>query len=206
MQSENSEFHNGFSNQLHRTSNDDPEPKTPFLIKYGLPPDIIAHANTIFIKMGRPVHRKIRHIQLLFWITYCAHLEAQVKVDFQTLGEKFGLKKDQITKTDSLFRCGDYPYTPPDIHIDLVSSIADLCKEIKISDGLSETILCHAKRLIEDYPQLNDDKPKKMASAIIHRYCDINGHDFDKNLLVEKGMINKATLNNTVNKLNELAG
>ena len=147
------------------------------LDKYKLSDEIKNQASVIYTKMRPRTRRGKLRNKLLFYITYCAHLELGLNVNPSSLGKMFGLNQGEIQSCNSLFSFLQTGYRPPVVTISPVHLLPDLCKKLDFSDEGVAAITQLGVRILQKDPTLYQENPQTVAAGLLRYYTIINGLD-----------------------------
>jgi len=191
---EESQFGTEYSTKDSHSSIKKNKSIVPFLMKLSLPENIVNGADVIYNKMKPQVRRANTYNMLLYYCTYCSYFEyiyeqkrlAKEGLLFDPkgyldafdpieLGLKFGLKKGQLQKCDSLFSPLQTGYKPPLSSFSLLDYIPNYGKCINLSNESIVDIIELAEGLLKKDPKLRMDKRRSTAAGIVYYYTIING-------------------------------
>jgi transcription initiation factor TFIIIB Brf1 subunit/transcription initiation factor TFIIB len=147
----------------------------PDLKQFSFPDEIKNQADVIYNKMIYRVRRgKIRY-QMLFFCTYCAHLELGRNVDPIQLGSVFGLTPGEVQRCDSIFSPLQTNYRPPIVRTSPVRYLPNYCNKMGISDDALDEALKLAATILRKDPTLLQENPQTVAAGLLRYYITING-------------------------------
>lgn len=147
----------------------------PDLKPYLLPDDIKNKADAIYNIMFEKTRRKKIRKQLVFYCTYCAHLELGIEVNPVKLGEIFGLEHGDVLKCPSLFSFLQTGYSPPDITSTPMTCIKDFCAALDLSNDAVEQIRSICDNVMKRCPDISQENPQTVASGLLKYYIFTNG-------------------------------
>ena len=191
---EESQFGNEYNSKDSHVSKKKDKSILSCLVKLSLPENIINGADVIYNKMKPQVRRANTYNMLCYYCTYCSYLEyihEQKSLvnegllfdpkgyidgfDPIELGKKFGLKKGQLQKCDSLFSPLQTGYKPPKSCLSLIDYIPNYCKCINLSKESIVDVIELAKELLLKEPKLHKDNRRSTAAGIVYYFTIING-------------------------------
>ena len=147
----------------------------PDLKPYPFPDDIKNQADVIYNKMKYQVRRGKIRFQMLFFCTYCAHLELRRDVNPIQLGAQFGLTPGEVQKCDSLFSPLQTGYKPPSKNASPLGYLPDYIREMDLSEDLIGDIMLVAGNILHKDPTLNQENPQTVAAGLLRYYTFSRG-------------------------------
>ncbi len=191
---EESQFGNEYSSKDSHISKKKEKSILPRLMELSLPENIMNGAEVIYNKMNPQVRRANTYNMLLYFCTYCSYMEYIYEqkslasegllfdpngyidgFDPIELGKKFGLKKGQLQKCDSLFSPVQSGYKPKKSCLSLLDYIPNYCKCINLSKESIVDVIDLANELLKKEPKLYKEKPRSTAGGIVYYFTIING-------------------------------
>jgi len=191
---EESQFGSEYSSKDSHVSSKKGKSILPILSTYSLPEHIINGADVIYNKMKPQVRRSNTYHMLLYYCTYCSYFEYIYEqkllakegllfdpkgyldtFDSIQLGAKFGLKKGQLQKCDSLFSPLQSGYKPPLSSFSLLDYIPNYGKCINLSNQSIVDIIELAEELLKKEPKLYKEQRRSTAAGIVYYFTIING-------------------------------
>jgi transcription initiation factor TFIIIB Brf1 subunit/transcription initiation factor TFIIB len=137
--------------------------------------DVKNMADAIYNKMHYQVRRKKIRYQLLFYCTYCAYMELNLKVNPIELGAIFGLKQGAVQRCDSLFSPLQTGYTPPIKNARPTNYLERYCEKIGLSKEAGIEINKLGEYLLKKDPNFLQENPQTVAAGILKYFIVTNG-------------------------------
>lgn len=198
---EDAQFGSEYSSKDSHVSSKKGKSILPVLLTYSLPEHIVNGADVIYNKMKPQVRRAKTYHMLIYYCTYCSYFEYiyEQKIlakegllfdpkgyldtfDPIQLGEKFGLKKGELQKCDSLFSPLQSGYKPPLSSFSLLDYIPNYGRCINLTNEAIVDIIEFAQSLLKKEPKLNKEQRRSTAAGIVYYFTTIYGISIDKYL------------------------
>jgi hypothetical protein len=150
------------------------------LIQYPLQDDIKNGADMVYNKMKYQVRRGKIRFQMLFFCTYCAHLELPEKderrgINPVQLGIIFGLTQSEVQRCDSLFSPLQTGYRPPSSKTSPLGYLPDYCQNMELSQEAIDEIMIMSSVVLMKDPTLFEENPQTVAAGLLRYYTVTNG-------------------------------
>lgn len=156
------------------------------LKQYPFPDDIKNQADTIFKKMRYRVRRgKIRDL-LVFYCTYCAHLELRRDVNPIQLGKQFGITPGKVQRCYSTFSRLQTGYEPPVVHTSPLSYLPGYCRNMDLSEDAIDEVLNMGQSILDKDQTLYQESPQTVAAGLLRYYLFTTGVIYDDQQKIAK--------------------
>lgn len=173
-QSDEKSFYSGFGDWVH-ISNKKEHSILPDLKEYHFDDDIKNKADVIYNKMYYQVRRGKVRLQLVFYCTYCAHLELKRNVNPIQLGSIFGLTSSEVQKCYSQFSYLQTGYRAPSKNISPIELLPGYCEKLNFSQEAIDDIKKLSTNILKKDPTLYEESPQTVASGLLRYYSLMNG-------------------------------
>lgn len=147
----------------------------PDLKQYPFTDDIKNTADVIYNKMRHQVRRGKIRFQMLFFCTYCSHLELGRDVNPIQLGALFGLTPGEVQRCDSLFSPLQTGYRPPNRNASPLGYLPEYCQGMDLSHEAIEEIMKMSATILRKDPTLYQENPQTVAAGLLRYYTITNG-------------------------------
>ena len=147
----------------------------PDLKTYPFTDDIKNRADAIYNKMRYQVRRGKMRFQMLFFCTYCAHLELKRDVNPIQLGKQFDLTQGDVQRCDSIFSPLQTGYRPPSTSVSPLGYLPDYCQNMKLSQESIDDIMLMSANILRKDPSLLEENPQTVAAGLLRYYNVTNG-------------------------------
>ncbi len=157
----------------------------PYLVKLGLPTNIINSACKIHQNMNVGTRRGKRLRMLIFFCTFTAYSKESITVDPVKLAKICNIERSSISKSLSMCSTVNTQYTTPLVRYTPRNYIPIYYKKlndvyISFPDEALENIYVMTDEIMNKDPDLKDEKPQTVAAAILVFYLQINGYTIEK--------------------------
>lgn len=158
------------------------------LMALKLPDDIIDTSEKIYKKMQIGTRRANKRKQMIFHCVRTAYNYHKIPKDPKDLADICGINYSEITKASSIcspiqtnFQTPIVFYTPTDFISDIFTRLQKFLEsDIEFSDETCDYIIEISKAVIEEDPDLLDEKPQMVAAAIVLYYLESHGIKIDR--------------------------
>ena len=145
------------------------------LKQYDIADEIKNMADVIYNKMIPQTRRNKVRRQLLFYCTYCAHLELGRDVNPSVLGKIFDLDTGDVQKCYSLFAPLQTGYTPPASTSSPLRYLPDYCSRMGLTAEAVADLITMSKRILNKDRTLLQETPQTVAAGLLRYWIEING-------------------------------
>lgn len=173
----------------------------PDLSGHSFPDDIKNQADTIYQQMRPRVRKGKARDQLLFFCVYYAHIELDVDVDPNLLGERFGLKPGEVQRCHSIFSPLQTGYHPPLKDLTPLNLLPDYMKKLNMSEDAIYQAKVQLQEIVNKNRSLSQEHPRTVASGFLKYYIDINGIEVNQQELSRITNRSPATIDNMYNRI-----
>lgn len=193
----------GQRNHWIRKSNKE---KTPALElrKYDLPEEIIEHAVVILKKMDTGVRRARKRDMLFYYCSREAYKTLGIYVDRFELAARFGLKKGDVKKCDTMFSPLNTGFHPVETEVTPMNFIPDFFEKLAIDSAQLPLIENIVARVSKQSPSLLQRNPRTLAAGFIKYFFSISGIHIDNKLLSETTKLSTATIDSMEKKIEDV--
>jgi hypothetical protein len=167
-------FCNGYGEWGHVISHSE-RTILPDLKQYPFTDDIKTTADVIYNKMRHQVRRGKIRFQMLFFCTYCSHLELGRDVNPIQLGTLFGLTPGEVQRCNSLFSPLQTGYRPPTRNTSPLGYLPEYCQGMNLSHQAIEEIMRMSAAILRKDPTLYQENPQTVAAGLLRYYTVTNG-------------------------------
>jgi hypothetical protein len=216
--SEFDSYHQDFSDLNNHVINKAERTIMPDLTNIPIPDNMKFKADAIFNKMTPQVRRAKVRVQLVFYCTYCAYLEArheqqtsgkyygdEISVVPEQLGHLFGLTPAQVRKCQSVFSPAKTGYKPPASKISPLSLLPIYGANLNLSKDYIDMALETSKIVLAKEPNLLEENPQTVAMGLLYYSNVINGISLEDPLkLAEISTRSKVTIEAMYRRINEI--
>lgn len=172
----------------------------PDLEKLDFPLDIINTASDIYKAVDPGTKRGKRRRQLIFACVYRAHRELGMAVIPVRLAEVCGIERSDITKALAMIPSDVENSTPAEY---IKTHFNTLQKHLRFPDDTLDHLLDMTHIIVENAPDLLDEKPQNVAAAILVFYLKNNGVTINKKMYKEIFGCSDMTLNKLRNPITD---
>ena len=112
---------------------------------------------------------------MLFYCTYCSHLELHRDVNPIQLGAIFGLSQGDVQRCDSLFSPLQTGYRPPSTKTSPLGYLPEYCYKMSLSKEAIDEIMTLSAEILRKDPTFFQENPQTVASGLLRYYIVTNG-------------------------------
>lgn len=157
----------------------------PDLEKLGLPTNIVNAADSVYQNMSVGTKRGKRRRMLVFFCSFTAYNQEDIPVDPIWLANICNLERSEISKALSMcspahsdFGSLSVRYSPKNFIPTYFKKLND--EWVNFPEGALEEIYKMTDEVMENDPDLKDEKPQTVAAAILVYYLYRDGYSIDK--------------------------
>ncbi|AYV86157.1 MAG: TFIIB transcription initiation factor [Solumvirus sp.] len=173
----------------------------PDMVNMKFPEDIKIKANNIYLAMTKPTRRSEKRKMMIFYCIYNAYKEIGIPEDPRNIASTIGIKPTLITKATSLFSNSQTGYEPPNKFHRPNEYLSKICEELGISEQRLPEIDDLTNRVLDNDPGLLEEKPQKLAAAIINYWLACSGITLDKETKMKSAKQSIATIDTLIKKI-----
>lgn len=151
----------------------------PLLRQKNIPEYIVQRAEIILNSMNPISHRGTKLAKLLFFLTYCAHKELDIRPDVVALRATFGLTRGKVQGISSMFSPLKTGYIPIMAGLTAAKIIPSQCRGMGFDEDTAIAVVRFTAKLVDGSTLLQNANLTTVAAACLYYYIVQHGSVYE---------------------------